>query len=514
MTADEVERGEGALEIGAWRVEPGLNQLSRGEQVVALEPRAMDLLVLLARHAGETVSKEALLQEVWKGAFVVEGVISKTVSGLRAALGDDAATPSYILTVARRGYRLVAPVRTPALAPVPPAAVDPTRRARELDWPPQAPPQRSFALDIPSPRPARSKKALAAALGAGLVLVAVVGGVLTRRGQLPAVLSRDGGALPDSAERQLLEARYQWSKRTGPAITRANDLLLVAAREAPRSAEVQGWLALSFVTRGNYLGNRSQFYGQAQEHLARALELDPESAIAHCARGVLAINQDLDAGAAITALARAVALDPRLVPARQYLAEALSIAGRDPEALAIIESAIELEPVSPLLHAVRGLLLLRSGRPAEALEAYDRALVLEPTFVWLHRNRAFCLARLGRERDAIEAYLLESRAYGTPAEVLFALRSATDREGMTGYWRFRLEDAERMLAQGERISQLLYAEALAGTGRLDDALVALEQAKWTSGGESFFYYRDSPAFDALRDDPRFRAIYSTAPADD
>ena len=60
---------------------------------------------------GETVSKETLLQEVWKGAFVVEAVIPKTLSALRAALGDDASQPTYVLTVPRRGYRLVAPVR-------------------------------------------------------------------------------------------------------------------------------------------------------------------------------------------------------------------------------------------------------------------------------------------------------------------------------------------------------------------------------------------------------------------
>ena len=86
----------------------------------------MDLLVCLARRSGETVSKETLLEEVWKGAFVVEGVIPKTLSGLRSALGDDASEPTFILTVPRRGYRLVAPVRWLEEAPPEPvAAVEP-----------------------------------------------------------------------------------------------------------------------------------------------------------------------------------------------------------------------------------------------------------------------------------------------------------------------------------------------------------------------------------------------------
>ncbi|KAB2963661.1 MAG: hypothetical protein F9K16_06160 [Thermoanaerobaculia bacterium] len=80
----------GPFALGPWRVEPGLNRLHGPGGEVTLEPRAMELLVCLARHAGETVSKEQLLEEVWRGAFVVEGVIPKTVHALRQALGDDA----------------------------------------------------------------------------------------------------------------------------------------------------------------------------------------------------------------------------------------------------------------------------------------------------------------------------------------------------------------------------------------------------------------------------------------
>ncbi|KAB2958330.1 MAG: transcriptional regulator, partial [Thermoanaerobaculia bacterium] len=112
MGAREVPGG--AFEVGRWRAEPGLNLLRDQGEERPLEPRAMDVLVCLARHAGETVSKETLLEEVWGGAFVVEGVVAKTVFALRQALGDDADEPRFILTVPRRGYRLIAPVRPPA----------------------------------------------------------------------------------------------------------------------------------------------------------------------------------------------------------------------------------------------------------------------------------------------------------------------------------------------------------------------------------------------------------------
>ncbi|MDA8020234.1 MAG: winged helix-turn-helix domain-containing protein [Thermoanaerobaculia bacterium] len=70
----------------------------------------MDLLIALARRAGETVSKKSLLGEVWRGAFVVESVLPKTVSALRQALGDSVEKPKFVLTVRGKGYRLVAEV--------------------------------------------------------------------------------------------------------------------------------------------------------------------------------------------------------------------------------------------------------------------------------------------------------------------------------------------------------------------------------------------------------------------
>lgn len=111
MTTPSTHEPTGKFALGEWTVDPGLDRLERGEELVTLEPRAMDLLACLARHAGETVSKDTILHEVWADAAVVEGVIPKTISTLRAALGDDAAAPTYILTAPRRGYRLVAAVR-------------------------------------------------------------------------------------------------------------------------------------------------------------------------------------------------------------------------------------------------------------------------------------------------------------------------------------------------------------------------------------------------------------------
>jgi DNA-binding winged helix-turn-helix (wHTH) protein len=97
--------------LGDWLVEPALNRLSRGAEVVQLEPRAMDLLVFLARRPGEVLSRETLIDGVWQTRFVGEAVLRNTVAALRRALGDRADSPGYIETISKRGYRLIAEVK-------------------------------------------------------------------------------------------------------------------------------------------------------------------------------------------------------------------------------------------------------------------------------------------------------------------------------------------------------------------------------------------------------------------
>lgn len=77
---------------------------------VALTPKLLDLLLHLLEHAGELVTKEQLLDALWPGANVTENALAQAVSELRQAIGDDAAAPQFIKTVARRGYRFIAPV--------------------------------------------------------------------------------------------------------------------------------------------------------------------------------------------------------------------------------------------------------------------------------------------------------------------------------------------------------------------------------------------------------------------
>ena len=126
---------------------PAAGQISRGGETVRLEARTMRLLVCLAERAGEIVSIDEVLDRVWAGVTVAPDSVYQAVASLRRILGDDSKQPTYIATVPRLGYQLVAPVEP---------WVDSTPR-------PEAPPS------ISGRRPHRLAS-LAAALTAALVL--------------------------------------------------------------------------------------------------------------------------------------------------------------------------------------------------------------------------------------------------------------------------------------------------------------------------------------------------------
>lgn len=99
------------LRIGDWCVNPSSGQISRDGQTSRVEVRAMRLLLCLAEHAGEVVSIDDLLNLVWADVTVAPDSVYQAVTSLRRQLGDDSKQPTYIETVPRLGYRMVAPVR-------------------------------------------------------------------------------------------------------------------------------------------------------------------------------------------------------------------------------------------------------------------------------------------------------------------------------------------------------------------------------------------------------------------
>jgi transcriptional activator of cad operon len=98
------------LLIGDWRVNAASGEISRNGETIRLEFRTMRLLMCLAEHAGQVVSIDDLLSQVWPEVAVSQDSVYQAVTSLRRQLGDDSKQPAYIATVPRLGYRMVAKV--------------------------------------------------------------------------------------------------------------------------------------------------------------------------------------------------------------------------------------------------------------------------------------------------------------------------------------------------------------------------------------------------------------------
>ena len=103
-------RSDAPFQLADWSVDPSSGTVTRGETSVRLEPKVMEVLLQLVERPGETLSKDQLIDAVWPDSFVGEAALSRCISELRRALGDDARNPRYVETLPKRGYRLLAHV--------------------------------------------------------------------------------------------------------------------------------------------------------------------------------------------------------------------------------------------------------------------------------------------------------------------------------------------------------------------------------------------------------------------
>ena len=98
------------ISFGGFHLFPRERMLCRGEETIPLGSRALDILIILARRAGEIISQRELLAQVWPNIFVEDSNLRVHVASIRKALGTCQGTARYIATIAGRGYSFVAKV--------------------------------------------------------------------------------------------------------------------------------------------------------------------------------------------------------------------------------------------------------------------------------------------------------------------------------------------------------------------------------------------------------------------
>ena len=121
--------GDHEILFAPFRLDCDNRQLWRGEQPLALQPKPLAVLQYLAQHAGHLISKEELLQHVWAGTQVTPKALTVCIHAIRATLGDSEATPQFIETQGKQGYRFIAPLTATSPVVSSPFSVASTEKA-------------------------------------------------------------------------------------------------------------------------------------------------------------------------------------------------------------------------------------------------------------------------------------------------------------------------------------------------------------------------------------------------
>ncbi len=137
-------------------VDPETNRVTFAGETTQVEPKIMQVLVVLAGHAGRVVTRDDLMAAVWSGVFVTDDALNRAIRELRRLFDDDADAPRVIETIRKRGYRLIAAVEPMPDERTPDAAVDRPAPATTRDW-------------VPGPISIGTMLVAALALGAALV---------------------------------------------------------------------------------------------------------------------------------------------------------------------------------------------------------------------------------------------------------------------------------------------------------------------------------------------------------
>ena len=540
--------------VGDWRVEPGRNIIARNGLEVHLEPRVMDLLVYFAERPREVLSRDQIARDVWPGSFVGDSAIATAISTLRKAFRDPRHRPQVLETIPKRGYRLIASssIRAPLLAVLPlrntsqdpdgelfalgltealTRAVGRIPRLRVIAYTSAAghrsadKPLRAIAADLSArllltgsialrnKRIAMTLRLVDAAEERDLWLrdyEADVAEVISLQREIAhsvaGVLS-DGPRVEEGKARRIdpdaltayLRGRFHWWKWSAEHLDRALEYFEEAVRIDPDYgaahagiADVWGAYAYHGIKSGQ------EVRAHALEAARKAVEVDPASPEAHMLMGMCLFAFERDWAGAEAEMLLAITLNPNLGHARILYALLLATLRR-PRALDEIDLAVRLDPLNPGALLLRAWCLAARGRNAEAADDAGHLLEIDPVNVqglqlladlaWSTRDAtAFAKERAAWRHDAEISAILMNDALGRTQALAAAADHLIRRSG------------------GTYVSPLQTARLLGLAGRDEEALTVLEQSFARGELIQADILQLSPAWDALRRQPRFEAL--------
>ncbi|HJQ38949.1 MAG TPA: winged helix-turn-helix domain-containing protein [Thermoanaerobaculia bacterium] len=443
-----------------------------GARVVRLEPKAFDLLVYFTEHAGETLSREQLIADVWGGKFVTDDAVMVAVYALRQAFGDSSRSPRFIETIRGRGYRWIgeATVERPALA------------------------GRDGGLKPAAPRVI----VIAALIATGVA--AIVWAVLRPSQAMPSITQTN--ALVRAHARGLFFSERTTQKELEEARAEFRKAILIDRRFAePHAALAE--VCVRLIEVGSLdAAEREQ---EARREVALALELAPRLAISQAALASVQFVLDRNFAEAERSFRYAMELDPSLPDIHRRYSYLLGASGRFAQATEQARIATEMEPTSvPAIMDLAWSHLL-AGSVDAAERHYRDALQLDPVNVGALIGLGNCLELRGESNAAMQSFRRSMQIQGVPDDVLATYDREYASSGLQGVYAMFLERLKVRPAM-PRFQLALFATR---AGRKAEALDLLrESARRREPGTLWLAVH--PAFAPLRNQREFGAVVASS----
>ena len=463
-----------ALAFGPFTLDPARGELRRNGVLIRLPRQPFVVLATLVARAGEVVPREELQRALWpEGTFVdFDRGLNFCVNRVRRTLGEDARAPRYVETVARGGYRFIAPVQV--VAPTSPSAAIPV-------------------LDV-SPR---RRPLLAAAIG--IIALMAAGGAGDAR------IAPDAAACaPPSGEgARAAYARGLYHARRAQGGRESLDAFAEAARLDPRSASAaaghaQAWLR---AVEEGWIGPAVGM-SRAADEARRAVALG-EHPLGHYVLGAVALRHEWDWPEAERRLRRSIDLDPAFAPAHVELSNVLLVRGRVAESLAAAEQAEALDPVCPVVRGQVAASLYAARRFEAAADGWRRSALVAPELVGPHERLVHAYRHASRPRDAAAEAAQVVTLLGGPAAALLAQPPDL---AIAAFVRGTIAHLEREGAAAPGLVADRIAVLHAALGRRDEALRWLDVAARERSATLPVTLATDPDLDPLRGDPAFQAL--------
>lgn len=443
----------GRFRFGPFTVDRAAYRVSKDGVPISATPKLVDVLLYFVSRPSILISKDELLTAVWPDVAVTDNAVTQAVSDLRQLLGDDPGSPTYIQTVARRGYRFIAAVEPLAAdAREGPSAVDGVlpggdgvvRSVAVLD----------FANVTGDQDLAWLAGGIAETVTNDLTAFRVLR-VVDRARVREAESSTDGSLTAVARALGVSLAAVGSYQRSGDRLRITARLIDVASGATMADAKVDGRLEDVFAMQDRIvrqfsaaLGVESAYGQGTRVGVRETSNLDAYRAASE-ARVMLDSLNPAELEKAVAGFDLAVRLDPRYAIAYAGLANAHFLlyeatrarnqadTGRLTTAIGHARRAVDLNDTLAEGHATLSFLLVSAGRFGEAVAAGRRAVALDP-HEWRH------LFRLGYAAWGSERLDAMQRALDTYGEIAFAYFAMA----MVHIARGRLDLASEALRQG------------------------------------------------------------------